>query len=154
WTGGVCAACACRARAAWSDSDPCVRMTRGGCFLGLCGGFHATPAAMMHALDPAEPAALPARLRGRVEALQAEAAELAARNARLEHLVREFQAALYGPRSEKLYADERQLCFEDLEVAIALAESAQEAGDPSAPARKRKAPRRNLGRLPAELPRI
>ena len=108
---------------------------------------------MIHALDPAELAELPAHLRGRVVALQAEAAELAERNARLGHLLREFQVAIYGKRSEKLDADERQLCFEDLEVAIACAESAQEAG-PSAPTRKRKAPRRNLVRLPAELPRI
>ncbi|WP_026988935.1 IS66 family transposase [Fodinicurvata sediminis] len=108
----------------------------------------------MHALDPAELAELPAHLRGRVEALQAEAAALAAQNARLEHLVREFQNAVYGKRSEKLDADSRQLSFEDLEVAIASAESAQAAAAPSAPTRKRKPPQRNLGRLPAELPRV
>ncbi len=56
-------------------------------------------------------------------ALEQEVAELSERNARLEHLVQEFQKALHGKRSEKLSGDERQLAFEDLETAVAEAEA-------------------------------
>ena len=85
-------------------------------------------------------------------ALEQEVAELSERNARLEHLVQEFQKALHGKRLEKLSADERQLAFEDLETAVAEAEAAKTAARP-----RPRAPalaRRNLGRLPQELPRI
>ncbi len=72
---------------------------------------------------------------------------------RLEHLVGEFRQALYGKRSEKLDADARQLAFEDLEAAVAEVEEAKArstgTSSPSRPAAKR-----NLGRLPKELPRL
>ena len=69
---------------------------------------------------------LPPEYRALFEAQQAQIAslaeqnsDLATRNARLEHLVQEFQA---GPRrtqrSEKLEPDARQLAFEDPEVAV------------------------------------
>ena len=94
---------------------------------------------------------LPPGYRAAFEAQQARIATLSERNRRLEHLVREFRQALYGKKSEKLDADERQLAFEDLEVAVAEAEAAT----PSAPSRARPAAgaQRNLGRLPKELPR-
>jgi transposase len=101
---------------------------------------------------------LPIEYRAAFEAQQARIAALAEanaglseRNRRLEHLVREFRQALYGKKSEKLDADERQLAFEDLEVAMAEAEAAKT----SAPQRARPAvgAKRNLGRLPKELPR-
>jgi hypothetical protein len=87
----------------------------------------------------------------RIAALAEANAGLSERNRRLEHLVREFRQALYGKKSEKLDADERQLAFEDLEVAMTEAEAAT----PSAPSRARAAAgaKRNLGRLPKELPR-
>jgi len=44
---------------------------------------------------------------------------------RFEHLVKELRHALYGKKSEKLAVDHRQLCFEDLEVAVAEAEEQQ-----------------------------
>jgi transposase len=44
-------------------------------------------------------------------------AELEAVNARLEHFVKELNQVIYGTRSEKLTEDERQLAFEDIEVA-------------------------------------
>jgi len=78
-------------------------------------------------------------------------AELAAENVRLEYLVKEFHQALYGKRSEKLDPDQLDLLFEDLETAIAETEARKEARKP----RPSAAPsRRNIGRLPKELPRI
>ncbi len=74
---------------------------------------------------------------------------------RLEHLVRELQRVIYGKRSEKLTADERQLAFEDL---VAAAEEIEEAITPADPAPaqspKRPRPARNLGHLPDHLERI
>lgn len=106
-------------------------------------------------LDPAQ---LPPEMRAIFEAqratFEARIADLTEQNARLEHLVREFQQALYGKRSEKLRPDERQLAFEELEAAVAEVEAAKEAGaTPASPATRAPA-RRNLGRLPQELPRI
>jgi transposase len=94
--------------------------------------------------------------RARRAALEAEVAMLAEHNRRLEHLVKEFQHALYGRKSEKLDADARQLAFEDLETAVAEAEEAQErAGMPPAATRDGRAGvKHNQGRLPKELPRI
>ncbi|PJK27364.1 IS66 family transposase [Minwuia thermotolerans] len=89
--------------------------------------------------------------------LEQQVATLGRHNERLAHLVQEFRKALYGKRSEKLSADERQLAFEDLETALATAETAKEAADATTPAagHDARAPvRRNLGRLPKELPRI
>ena len=54
-------------------------------------------------------------------ALSTQNAELEAVNARLEHMVKELHQLVYGKRSEKLSPDERQLAFEDLEVALAEA---------------------------------
>lgn len=108
--------------------------------------------------------ALPADVRMLIESeraaraeLEQQVATLARHNERLAHLVQEFRKALYGKRSEKLSADERQLAFEDLETALATAEATKEAADATTPAagHDARAPvRRNLGRLPKELPRI
>lgn len=86
-------------------------------------------------------------------ALEAEVAALAERNRRLDHLVQELRQAVYGKRSEKLAADERQLSFEDLETAVAEVESAP-VGARTARAATPVAARRNIGRLPEDLPRI
>ena len=74
---------------------------------------------------------------------------------RLEHLSLELIRLLYGKRSERLTADERQLAFEDLEGAAAEAEAETAASDPSPP-RSPKRPRaeRNIGHLPEHLERI
>ena len=90
-------------------------------------------------------------LRARQADLQEANAELGASNARLEHLVKEFQKALYGKKAERFDPDQRDLLFEDLETAVAETEAAVDAGRPRPGP---KPPRRNLGRLPAELPRI
>ena len=74
---------------------------------------------------------------------------------RLEHLNLELIRLLYGKRSERLTADERQLAFEDLEGASAEVEAEAAAGDPSSP-RSSKRPRaeRNIGHLPEHLERV
>jgi transposase len=114
----------------------------------------------MTAPDDLDLSALPPELRAAFEAeraarrtLEAEVADLAERNRRLDHLVRELRQALHGRRSEKLAPDARQLAFEDLEAAVAEAEAAQARSRP-APARPAPAAKRNLGRLPEDLPRV
>ena len=101
---------------------------------------------------------LPPVYRAAFEALQvqaARAAELEEINKRLEHLVAELNHAVHGKKSEKLYEDDRQLLFEDLEVAIAEVQERKDIQAPSdnAPNRKPVA-RRNLGNLPEHLERI
>lgn len=86
-----------------------------------------------------------------LQAMREDNAELAALNARLEHLVREFQQALYGRKSEKLDPEQRDLLFEDLETAIAEVEAEKEKR--TRPSNTRP-PARNIGRLPKHLPRI
>src|SRR3954467_15314535 len=74
---------------------------------------------------------------------------------KLRLLIRQLQRGRFGRHSEKLDPDQLQLGLEDLEQTIAAAEAAQEAAsrssDPPRPPRSR---RRNLGALPAHLPRV
>nr|WP_251364766.1 IS66 family transposase zinc-finger binding domain-containing protein [Falsiruegeria litorea] len=81
-------------------------------------------------------------------------AELEALNARLEHFVKELNQVIYGSRSEKLTQDERQLAFEDLEVAQSEAEAQSDTIEMTKPRKKRKLAQRNLGNLPDHLERI
>jgi transposase len=74
---------------------------------------------------------------------------------KLRLLIRQLQRGRFGRRSEKLDPDQLQLGLEDLEQTVAAAEAAQEAaagssGTPRTP----RVRRRNLGSLPAHLPRI
>jgi transposase len=74
---------------------------------------------------------------------------------KLRLLIRQLQRGRFGRRSEKLDPDQLQLGLEDLEQAAAAAEAARETatrgGDTPRPPRVR---RRNLGALPAHLPRV
>src|SRR5215216_6624458 len=75
---------------------------------------------------------------------------------KLRLLIRQLQRGQFGRRSEKLNPDQLQLGLEDLEQAVAAAEAAKEtaatrSGTPR-PARTER--RRNLGALPAHLPRL
>src|SRR5215212_8533800 len=74
---------------------------------------------------------------------------------KLRLLIRQLRRGQFGRRSEKLDPDQLQLGLEDLEQTVAAAEAAQEAAtkssDPPRPPRSR---RRNLGALPAHLPRV
>ncbi len=89
-----------------------------------------------------------------VETLRAENAALTERNRRLEHLVRELRRAMFGKKSEKLHPDQLLLAFEELEGALAEAEADAPASTTPTPRAKRPAAERNLGHLPAHLPRI
>jgi len=116
---------------------------------------------MAKAPEPIDLTRLPADIRAAFEAERAarlEAEKVAADYkevvARLEHLVKELHQALYGRKSEKLPEDERQLCFEDLEVAVSEVEEQQTRLKQDPPEKKAAAPKRNLGNLPRDLPRI
>src|SRR3954469_7548272 len=74
---------------------------------------------------------------------------------KLRLLIRQLQRGRFGRRSERLDPDQLQLGLEDLEQTVAGAEAAQEevtarSGPPRAP----RVRRRNLGALPAHLPRV
>ena len=86
--------------------------------------------------------------------LEAQNAFLKEANSRLEHLVREFRRARFGPRSEKLDADQQQLAFEDIEIAIAeVRESVVRRSGASREANVERQQRHSRA-LPKELPRI
>ena len=74
---------------------------------------------------------------------------------KLKLLIRQLQRGQFGRRSERLDPDQLQLGLEDLEQTVAAAEAAQEevAARNSTP-RPSRVRRRNLGALPAHLPRI
>ncbi len=90
-----------------------------------------------------------------LETLRTENEAQSERIRRLEHLNLELVRLVYGKRSEKLSADERQLAFEELEGACAELEAEAAVDDPSPPRAPRKPrPERNLGHLPEHLERI
>src|SRR5918912_104921 len=74
---------------------------------------------------------------------------------KLRLLIRQLQRGRFGRRSERLDPDQLRLGLEDLEQTAATAEAAQEevaarSGTPRPPRLRR----RNLGALPAHLPRV
>src|SRR3954453_15308923 len=74
---------------------------------------------------------------------------------KLRLLIRQLQRGQFGRRSERLDPVQLQLGLEDLEQTAAAAEAAQDgvaarSGTPRAP----RVRRRNLGALPAPLPRV
>src|SRR5215212_678047 len=74
---------------------------------------------------------------------------------KLRLLIRQLQRGRFGRRSEKLDPDQLQLGLEDLEQAAAAAEAAREAASRSSGTpRPPRVRRRNLGALPAHLPRL
>src|ERR671933_1030867 len=89
------------------------------------------------------------------DAIRAERDSAQAEIEKLRLLIRQLQRGQFGRRSEKLYPDQLQLGLEDLEQTAAAAEAAQEevaarSGTPRTP----RVRRRNLGGLPAHLPRV
>src|SRR4051794_27051056 len=89
------------------------------------------------------------------DAVRAERDAAQAEIEKLRLLIRQLQRNRFGRRSERLDPDQLQLGLEDLEQAAAAAEAAQAAAARSSgtprPPRSR---RRNLGALPAHLPRV
>jgi transposase len=100
--------------------------------------------------------AIPIAQRAAVLALLDEVAALKDITKRQEHLIAELNHALHGKRSEKLTEDERQLAFEDLSIALAEVEAEKEkrATKASDGPSTKPAPKRTIGNLPADLPRI
>src|SRR3954471_8071581 len=92
---------------------------------------------------------------GKHDTVLAERDAGAAEMEKLRLLIRQLQRGQFGRRSEKLNPDQLQLGLEDLEQTAAAAEAAQEevAARNSTP-RPPRVRRRNLGALPAHLPRI
>lgn len=80
--------------------------------------------------------------------------ELEAVNTRLEHMVKELNHLLHGPKSERFTKNERQLAFEDFEVATAETQVQSDTIEMKTPRKKRRPPQRNLGYLPDHLERI
>lgn len=109
----------------------------------------------MSSAPPIDLSAIPEEQREAVRAVLRERDALRDANKRLEHLVAELNQVVHGKRSEKMSEDERQLAFEDLEIAVAEVETRQDeqASSPACPRRGRTA-RRNRGNLPEDLPRI
>jgi hypothetical protein len=88
------------------------------------------PAMKRHALPTSQTFDLeevPLALRKAFLVLNAEVTGLRAQTERRDYLMAELRHALYGRRSEQLAPDDRQLTFEDLETAVAEAETAREA---------------------------
>ena len=100
------------------------------------------------------PEALVEDLHARVVSLTDRNRNLEHRNRRLEHLVRELRRAIYAKKSEKLHPDQLLLAFEELEGALAEAEAQAPAGTTPTPRAKRPGAQRNIGHLPAHLPRV
>ncbi|WP_336421185.1 transposase, partial [Roseovarius sp. D22-M7] len=110
---------------------------------------------------------IPEDQRDAVAALLRETASLKKINERFEHLVAELNHVVHGKKSEKLDEEraivrqwsedngERQLAFEDLQIAVSGAEEQKQDQAPGddTPKRKRVASR-NRGNLPRDLPRI
>ena len=100
------------------------------------------------------PEALVEDLHARVVSLTDRNRNLEDCNRRLEHLVRELRRAIYGKKSEKLHPDQLLLAFEELEGALAEAEIQAPASTTPTPRAKRPSAERNIGHLPAHLPRV
>src|SRR3954454_23862873 len=94
-------------------------------------------------------------LQAKHDAVLAERDAAQAEIEKLRLLIRQLQRGQFGRRSEKLDPDQLQLGLEDLEQTAAAAEAAQEvvAAGSSTP-RTPRVRRRNLGPLPAHLPRV
>ena len=79
---------------------------------------------------------------------------------KLKLLIQQLQRGQFGRRSERLDPDQLQLALEDLEQTMAAADERQRRSSQEAPGSKdgaprpRRARRRNLGALPAHLPRV
>ena len=87
-------------------------------------------------------------------ALQVLVNELEALTKRQDYLIAELRHARFGKKSEKLSEEERQLAFEDLEIAASETQEAIERQPTVQGKSPRKAAKRNRGHLSASLPRV
>jgi transposase len=88
--------------------------------------------------------------------LQARIAGLEEANARLERMLAQARHETFGAKSERLSPDQRNLPFEDIELAEGMLAAAGDAVDKALgkPPRKTAPSRRNKGNLPAHLERV
>ena len=80
--------------------------------------------------------------------------QLAARNARLEHMLAEIRRAHFGRKSERITDDQLALALEELEASLAKAEAEDEKADAALtierPRKRRTSRNANLDHLPHE----
>ena len=79
---------------------------------------------------------------------------LAARAARLEHIIKELRRAHFGRSSERINDDQLALALEDLETALGKNERQDEKTDAALKRARTTTRRANRGSLPAHLPRV
>jgi transposase len=82
--------------------------------------------------------------------------ELTAEIEKLQAVIHKLLRHRFGRRSEQLSPDQLNLAIEDLQQEVAEREAAEDAAAQSEEQRQRRRatrPRRNLGALPAHLPR-
>ena len=105
---------------------------------------------------PDDSAALQSMIRDVVKETLAQVTELTAENDKLRALIDKLLRHRFGRRSEQLSPDQLNLAMEDIEQEAAEQAAADDAADQSEEQRRRRRaahPRRNLGALPAHLPR-
>jgi transposase len=98
----------------------------------------------------------PAVLRQMLRAVLQQQGELHAENDKLRLLIQRLTRHEFGRRSEQLTAEQLQFGLEDLEQTIAENQAGQDAAAAAAEAARKprhERPTRNLGALPAHLPR-
>src|SRR5277367_5331080 len=92
------------------------------------------------------------------DAAIAESRRLTEQNDQLRHLLKQFQRAQFGQRSERLDRDQMQLALEDIETSLAERDAEEEGQQQNnaadKPADQRKKRRINRGALPAHLPHV
>ena len=119
------------------------------------------PADMQIDLDalPESSAVLQSMVREVVTATRqrdAEVTELTAEIEKLQALIQKLLRHRFGRRSEQLSPDQLQLAIEDIEQQLAESKAAEDEAAKSEEQRRRRRearPQRNLGALPAHLPR-
>ena len=108
---------------------------------------------------PDDSAALQSMIRDAVTATMqrdVQVTELSTENDRLRALIHKLLRHRFGRRSEQLSPDQLKLAIEDIEQEIAEHDAAEDAAAQSEETRRQRRaahPRRNLGALPAHLPR-
>ena len=108
---------------------------------------------------PEDASALQQMLRDAIAAIgqgDAQVKELASENDKLRALIQKLLRHRFGRRSEQLSPDQLKLAIEDIEQEIAERDAAEDAAAQSEEQRRRRRatrPQRNLGALPAHLPR-
>jgi Skp family chaperone for outer membrane proteins len=109
---------------------------------------------------PEDSAVLQSMIRDAVGATlqrDAQVSELTAEIEKLQALIQKLLRHRFGRRSEQLSPDQMKLAIEDIEQELAEREAAEDAAEQSEEKRQQRRaarPRRNLGALPAHLPRV